>query len=295
MRKIDSTLVRTPGLAHVWGGLVDHVPRVAEPLLSGLFMTPLRKVKRVPRTERLLGYCESRGRRIAVRGCGEGPVVLLVHGWQGHMGQFSEMREQLVSSGYCVVGCDMPAHGESRGRTTSIVEFSQVIADVAQLVGPVSAVVAHSLGGTALSLALSRGLEVGGGVIVAPLISFDYALDEFSKVLGLNAQARELTARATERRVGIKRAELDLLHFRRPHPRLLIIHDRDDQRTRAADSVELSQRWGCPMIETQGLGHSRILSDRYVLEQIRGFVDQLPRPNSSDLETHLSGLPLFQF
>ncbi len=283
----NSTNVRKSVIPMVWDGFSTAMPHLAQPVLSELFMTPLRKVTRQPRSESLLGHVESRGRSVAVRSVGRGPVVVLVHGWQGHMGQFDEMRARLVEAGYRVVGVDMPAHGESEGRNTNIVEFSDVLLSLGKLLGPIVAVVAHSLGGPALTLALRRGLEVGGALMIAPLISFDFALDEFSRKLQLGKRSRELAARATEKRVGIRRADLDLMRSVRPHERLELIHDRDDPRTRYEDTVRLAQHWNCNLVETQGLGHSRILRDPEVLRRVVRFVDGLPRPDFYRLETHV--------
>ncbi|MDT1028360.1 alpha/beta hydrolase, partial [Pseudomonas paraeruginosa] len=47
---------------------------------------------------------------------GEGPAVLLLHGWGGRPTQFAHLSEQLVGAGYCVFALDAPAHGRSPGR-----------------------------------------------------------------------------------------------------------------------------------------------------------------------------------
>lgn len=52
----------------------------------------------------------------------------------------------LVSAGFKVVAFDAPAHGESSGRTTDLVESASAIAAVAAHTGPLHAVLAHSFG-----------------------------------------------------------------------------------------------------------------------------------------------------
>lgn len=42
---------------------------------------------------------------------GEGPAVLLLHGWAGRPTQFAHLIEQLVGAGYSVYALDAPAHG----------------------------------------------------------------------------------------------------------------------------------------------------------------------------------------
>ena len=281
-------------LPKIWDGFASVAPKMAEPVLRQLFLTPTRKAHGKPAAGGILGSVRCNGRRVLVRAAGQGPVVVLVHGWQGHMGQFRDLSASLVDSGYCVVGFDMPAHGETKGRTTSIAEFAQVLIEVAALVGPVHAVIGHSLGATALSFSLSKGLSARAAVLIAPMISFDFALDKFALVLGLGEVAKDLAARATERKVGVGRAELDLLRFERPQASVMILHDRDDRRTRHEDSARLAQNWGCPFVETRGLGHGRILTDVEVHVRVREFLDSVPRADVYDLNNHVSALGFFE-
>lgn len=288
-----STIVRRASWAPVWERLVDAAPGVTTPVLRQLFMTPRRAARPVTHAGHVVGSLTSRGRRVRVRAQGHGPVVVFVHGWQGHMGQFQVMQDAFVQAGYCAVSFDMPAHGETKGLTTNLIEFSQVLAQACKLVGPVHAVVGHSLGGTALSLALRAGLGVEAAVIVAPLMSFDFALDEFAKYLGLGQAARERVARSTEARVGFQRSELDLSRIERPHDHLLLLHDRKDKLTFAHDTARLAQLWSVPFFETDGLGHGRILRSSEVIERIIRFIDAAPRPQVLDLDAQLAAVGEF--
>ena len=47
---------------------------------------------------------------------GEGPKVLLLHGWGGQASQLGAFAEPLVGTGFGVVAIDAPAHGRSPGR-----------------------------------------------------------------------------------------------------------------------------------------------------------------------------------
>ncbi len=46
---------------------------------------------------------------------GQGPTVLLMHGWEGRPTQFASLINALVDAGYTVVALDGPAHGRSLG------------------------------------------------------------------------------------------------------------------------------------------------------------------------------------
>jgi pimeloyl-ACP methyl ester carboxylesterase len=56
-------------------------------------------------------------------------------------------------------------------------------------------------------------------------------------------------------------------------PPLLVVHDRDDRQLPWADSAALVDRWPqARLVTTQGLGHSRLLADRVVHEEVVRFV-----------------------
>src|SRR3954467_3006002 len=59
------------------------------------------------------------GRKLAVWAWGEGPLVILVHGWGARAGRFSEMATALLSREFRVVLFDAPAHGASEGQQAS--------------------------------------------------------------------------------------------------------------------------------------------------------------------------------
>jgi pimeloyl-ACP methyl ester carboxylesterase len=229
-----------------------------------------------------MGLVQVGGHSVAVFAQGKGPVVLLVHGWQSNRERLGALAEGICTKGYTAVSWDMPAHGESRGRTTSLAQFVEAIFAVQKLVGPVHSIVGHSLGGTAAALALHQGLSVQAGVFVAPMISFDFALDQFQKVLRLSSPLRELTAVSTESRVNLTRSEADLLRLPSPSCRVLLIHDEQDQRTPVMFSYKLAERWAPDeFLITDGLGHSRLLFEASVLDRVARFVGETSRSEGS--------------
>jgi pimeloyl-ACP methyl ester carboxylesterase len=65
------------------------------------------------------------GGELAVTTWGEkGPSVLLMHGWGGARAQMTGFVEPLLAAGYRVVAYDQPAHGESDGKTTNVLEVA---------------------------------------------------------------------------------------------------------------------------------------------------------------------------
>src|SRR5262245_31035534 len=83
---------------------------------------------------------------------GEGPSVLLVHGWGGRGAQLAAFVPPLVAAGHTVVAFDGPAHGDSSGRRATLLDFRDAVHAVASAASPVAGLVAHSLGATAAAL-----------------------------------------------------------------------------------------------------------------------------------------------
>ena len=80
------------------------------------------------------------------RGDRDVPAVILVHGWEGRGSQLGAFVEPLLAAGHRVVAFDAPGHGESTIRHASAVDHAKALAKVARAVGPVHAVIGHSIG-----------------------------------------------------------------------------------------------------------------------------------------------------
>ena len=288
--------IMTPNETNVRFSVLDAsvraFPKVGQRLLAQLFLTPRRSRQPHEGSGTVIDRVTIAGQKVSVHATGSGPSIALVHGWGGHSGQFTTLADALKNAGFCVVTFDMPAHGESKGRTTSLADFVEAILAVERAVGPLHAVVGHSLGATACALALARGARVGAAVLVAPMISFDFALDAFQKLLRLSPQARELAAIGAERRTSLCRSEVDLLRTPAPSCPVLLVHDQGDRRTPIGYTHQLATCWPTAQLKlTSGLGHERVLVDPEVLTTVAEFVSAAPRPSGRPLDIALGAAP----
>ena len=257
--------------------LVQRCPRLGALLLAELFVAPRT---RVPKLASITGVSQHEvrvgRRRVHVHLIGEGPLVVLVHGWQGGASQLVTLAESLRAAGFRVALFDMPAHGEAAGWSTSGVEFVSILERVAAELGPVHAVVGHSLGGTAALLALARGVPMAGAVAVAPMPSFDFAVRNYARAYGLPPRAKELLSRRLVARLGLQPRDFDLAAVTLPGPALLV-HDRLDRAIPWRHSHRLRERWpGVRVFETVGFGHNRVLDAENVAHAIVEFLCALP-------------------
>ena len=84
--------------------------------------------------------------KIALYEWGEGPTVIMQHGWSWKAVQFIKMIETLSSNGLHVVAFDAPSHGNSTGEMTSAFEFIELIKILDKMFGSVDTYIGHSMG-----------------------------------------------------------------------------------------------------------------------------------------------------
>ncbi|MCP3163244.1 alpha/beta hydrolase [Myxococcus qinghaiensis] len=244
-----------------------------------MFRTP-RRPHRSKTAEAVLARGQPRmltlgGEEVAVWSWGVGPRVLLVHGWSGYGGQLTAFVEPLVAAGFSVVTYDAPGHGQSSGRTSSLPEMAELVADVARATGGPYAVIAHSLGAAATAVAMRDGLKVGRAVFVSPPADPRSGIQAFARAMGLTDGVWMRMEQRIEARFSMRLRDLALPHFvpllgRVP---LHVFHDVGDREVPLVAGEAVASAWpGARLTRTQGLGHHRILYAPEVVSQAVDFL-----------------------
>jgi pimeloyl-ACP methyl ester carboxylesterase len=231
------------------------------------------------------------GRRVRGRRWGSGPLVYLVHGWGGSARQLDPLVDPLVRAGFSVVSFDAPSHGASDPgaggpRSGTIPEASRALLAVVARHGPAHGVVAHSLGASAAAIALRDGLRTSRMVLIGPLAHPAPYTHVFAERLGFGERIRPRMVARIERRVGLPMAHFDVPGLARQvaTPKLLVVHDRDDQETSWSDGRAIAGAWpGARLLTTDGLGHRRVLRDPEVVTHVVGFLRDAARSQAADL------------
>jgi pimeloyl-ACP methyl ester carboxylesterase len=286
---VNSTNVRL--IRGIFGVLSDAAPGVAARWAESLFFTPPRSA--VPtRMRAFLATGRFRefyvdGERIAAWSWGQGPPVYLVHGWAGRGGQLAAFGPPLVLAGFTVVTFDAPGHGASSGRRSSIVDFARALRATVERFGPAAAVVAHSLGAAATAHALVDGLRARRVVFIAPPADPNDWTRRFAERLGLSAEVLDAMKVISERRLGLRWADLDVRRLGTAlGVPLLVVHDRDDREVLSSDGAAIARSWpGARLVTTRGLGHHRILRDPSVVHEVVSFaLSSSPRSDRESLD-----------
>jgi pimeloyl-ACP methyl ester carboxylesterase len=221
---------------------------------------------------------------------GEGPTVLLVHGWEGRGAQLGAFVEPLVEAGMSVVAFDAPGHGDSPGHRLFLSDMAdcvgQLAAHVEERWGRLHAVIAHSFGSAAVMLAHQRyGTDAPRNIFIAPAPLASRAVGGFAELLALEEADRAALAERLAVESGVSLAELDVTALVGSRDAgLLIVHDEDDREVSHEQARILAASWpAAQLVSTLGLGHRRILREPAVIAEAVAYATQSAPVSSSDL------------
>lgn len=218
------------------------------------------------------------GGELAVTAWGEGgPAVLLMHGWGGARAQMTGFVDPLLSAGYRVTAYDQPAHGESDGTLTNLLEIAPTMELIEEKEGSFHAVIAHSFGTLITSYALvHRNFPPPSRLVYFG--AFNRLLDSlqrFQVLAGLPDEIIDGLRDMIYENFG--RDVLDSIVNEILTPQLdipaLMFHDTADNVTPIGDSRAIARVWKhAQFIVTDGLGHRGALQSKSIHEQVIQFL-----------------------
>jgi Serine aminopeptidase, S33 len=229
------------------------------------------------------------GSRLAGYRAGDGPTVLLVHGWSDRAASLGAFVGPLVERGFTVVGIDLPGHGDSPGGRTNAFAMAETLRGIERELGGVDAIIAHSIGALVTILELGNDLDARAVALIAPLVRADRAVEHFAGQLRLSHRAVRALRTDIESRFGSDvwdQLAADLIAPQIDDVQALIVHDEGDPETDWSDSSLLAAAWpGARLVTTQGLGHYRVVRDENVVDEISNFIADTVRSNSATAQS----------
>ena len=213
---------------------------------------------------------------------GEGPPVVMMHGWSGSGTQFRFFIEPLAAAGFTAVCFDAPEHGSNPGRRSDMPRFSSALRTIEARIGPFHGLIAHSLGAMAATWAVQQGLAPRHTVLIAPHLEAQKMFETFRDLLNM----RPALARRFHDKIGARMRELlsgsdawiELVPARLlDHPGLegLLVYDYEDSEVSEAQFREMAEIWSdCAVHATRGLGHNRILKDCDVIDAVVTYLQR---------------------
>jgi len=222
-------------------------------------------------------------------GDGERPV-LLVHGWRSRASRYYAFVERLLELGYSPVSYDAPGHGDTEGPAGTILDHQRIIQGLERRHGPFEGAIAHSLGVPFVLYALREGVQARRVVTISGLANFGYLVDAFCRELGLGPKVQAALRSSIERglfegdetiwtRYSVSAGEVELL----------AIHNDEDDVVDPAQAPMLLAQYGpkAHFLQTNGLGHRRIMIDPEVITEAVAFLQDQQSSQDSDVAERL--------
>ena len=207
-----------------------------------------------------------------------GPAVLLVHGWEHRAAFWGAFAAALAAAVGRAISLDGPDHGASPSRQTTLVEFASAVQTVADWIGPVHAVVAHSFGAaatTALPARFNDGGELPRLVLLAAPGSVRTVAERFAALLKLPPGVVARMARHIRERFGRDPDGFSLIYAgpRLAVGRALLLHDRHDEFVPFSEAEAVAAAWpSAEFVPLRGVGHNQILRDAGVIARVVDFL-----------------------
>ena len=206
-----------------------------------------------------------------------GPAVLLMHGWGGARAQMTGFVDPLLFAGYRVVAYDQPAHGESDGKLTNLLEIAPTMDLIAKQEGPFDAIIAHSCGTLITSYALvNRNFPPPAKLVYFGAFNqLMDALPRFQAIAQLPDEIMDGLREMINEKFGkeVLDAIVNEILVQQIHIPALMFHDKSDNVTPVEDSRAIARAWqNVQYIETDGLGHRGALQSKEIHEQVIQFL-----------------------
>ena len=204
------------------------------------------------------------------------PYILFIHGWAGRATQFRKFIQPLNAAGFRMVGFDGPAHGQSEGTKTTILQFEAMLQTIFRELGEPKAMITHSFGGAAALYAAMNGLPVKKLINIASPSIADEILKTYLRAINGSwpsaLKFKEFVLKST----GKSFEEFTSLYAVRHLPQpvdLLMVQDEEDPDVYMIHAEALQKAYPQAILyRTKGLGHTRILRDEKVIERCLEFI-----------------------
>ena len=205
----------------------------------------------------------------------DAPKVLFIHGWSGRGTQCAFFIEPLLQAGFQIISFDGPAHGETPGKQTSVLQFADAILQIDKHYGPFDAAITHSFGGMLLAYAMTIGIKIKRTVCICPPDSFDTIFNGFQRTLNLPDSVMNVVNTKFYATHGYKlRNDVSTVTTAKQlSNQALIIHDENDTDVGVSCGKKVADAWpNSKFIMTKGLGHRRIIRDANVIQTAIDFI-----------------------
>jgi pimeloyl-ACP methyl ester carboxylesterase len=205
---------------------------------------------------------------------GDGPAVLLVHGYEDDSSLWDPLIDELAARRFPLVAFDLPGHGASGGSWGASFEGTDAIVAVADQLGPIRAAVGHSAGCGMVVGALNEGWPMPRAVFIAPPLGAGDRWARYGERLGFGSAVVEAARTRYYDVIGAHRAGWSpRAAYPQVQAEVLVVHSVDDEHFPSSGSEEVVPLMPNARLElVHGLTHRRTARDPGVVSMVADFV-----------------------
>ncbi|AWF82668.1 hypothetical protein BTJ40_18655 [Microbulbifer sp. A4B17] len=281
-------------------GIMQFTGRLSPKLSAKIAMHMSSRPRRYPDSEREKSQL-AQARKITYRGAlgtentawswGEGPVVILCHGWEAKATKMATLAMAIAERGFQAVAIDATAHGHSEGKVCNFDIMAKDICSLAQQFPEIFAIVGHSMGGMMTMRAREFGLKARCySILGAPSAPLPI-IEIMKKMLKVSTETTEICQDKIAKQIGFSWQELLQCKMYTPEDTpLLMIYDMEDDEVPIFHGERIHKTWpAAEMIKISGVGHRKMVWDTDVIKSVVGFLNQ-EKSRENTIETDLSKL-----
>ncbi|MEM8893924.1 MAG: alpha/beta hydrolase [Bacteroidota bacterium] len=206
------------------------------------------------------------------------PVALLIHGWEGQIGNFGALVGELQDKGYCVIGFDGPSHGKSTKASTSMFEYADFVERIVHEYTP-KLLLTHSFGtvSAVFMLNANKDFKINQWFIITTPSDFKDRIKMVQDQIGMGEKTLKRMLSLLEKSTGHK---IDDMNMNAMAPQvdqvyeIVIIHSTSDKITPIEGARTTHKAFkNSDLIELEGLGHYSILWSDQVKSLLKSRVN----------------------
>ncbi|WNZ55686.1 alpha/beta fold hydrolase [Microbulbifer sp. MKSA007] len=205
---------------------------------------------------------------------GEGPVVILCHGWEAKAAKMATLAMAIADQGFQAVAIDATAHGHSEGKVCNFDIMAKDICSLARQFSEIFAIVGHSMGGMMTMRAREFGLKAQCYAILGSPSAPLPIIEIMKNMLNVSPGTAELCQDKIANQIGYSWQELLQCKMYTPEETpLLMIYDTEDDEVPIFHGERIHKTWSAAeMIKINDVGHRKMVWDTEVIEFVVEFL-----------------------
>ncbi|WP_444892023.1 alpha/beta hydrolase [Microbulbifer sp. TRSA001] len=264
-------------------GTMQLTGRLSPKLSANIAMYLSSRPRRYADSEREKAQ-QSQAKKITYRGAlgtentawswGEGPVVILCHGWEAKAAKMATLAMAIAEQGFQAVAIDATAHGHSEGKVCNFDIMAKDICSLASQFSEIFAIVGHSMGGMMTMRAREFGLKAQCYAILGAPSAPLPIIEIMKNMLKVSPETAELCQDKIANQIGYSWQELLQCKMYTPEDTpLLMIYDTEDDEVPVFHGERIHKTWpAAEMIKINGVGHRKMVWDAEVIESVAEFL-----------------------